>query len=448
MPEGGPDLTRDEALAHEDLRWIWAASDRHHAPRPARAVDAPLGARDADLHQRARVLAGGARPARDARGGARPLGDDRREPTRPRTAGSITCTTPSTRTRRCSTCSTSGRGRRRCADAGRGRLGAPPDVRAGAPADRRARPAGALRGDQPRACARPRRATISPGHGNRFWATLHAAGFTPRRLAPGGGRAAALVRARPGEPVDRPDARGLGARARGAGRRAAPCSSAPSARYAPRLVAMVGVTAYRVAFGRAEARRWASSPSRWAAARSGSCRTLRPERPLHARGLRPRLRRGARPRRVAVGLTAPCAVYPTPTPGGVSRLPRWPSIRSSPASPTWRSSTSSAGPATRPQIVAAVAGQLGLAPGALRRRRRRGHGQADPRAARGGPRRRRRGAARGLRERLVRELPGRRGGRRRRGGAAVARTPRSTPSSARTPSTGSTRRAPSPSSPG
>ena len=26
--EGGPDLTREEALAHEDLAWIWAASDR------------------------------------------------------------------------------------------------------------------------------------------------------------------------------------------------------------------------------------------------------------------------------------------------------------------------------------------------------------------------------------------------------------------------------------
>jgi hypothetical protein len=28
VPEGGPDVTREEALAHEDLRWIWAASDR------------------------------------------------------------------------------------------------------------------------------------------------------------------------------------------------------------------------------------------------------------------------------------------------------------------------------------------------------------------------------------------------------------------------------------
>jgi hypothetical protein len=28
VPQGGPDLTREEALAHEDLRWIWAASDR------------------------------------------------------------------------------------------------------------------------------------------------------------------------------------------------------------------------------------------------------------------------------------------------------------------------------------------------------------------------------------------------------------------------------------
>jgi hypothetical protein len=28
VPEGGPHLTREQALAHEDLPWIWAASDR------------------------------------------------------------------------------------------------------------------------------------------------------------------------------------------------------------------------------------------------------------------------------------------------------------------------------------------------------------------------------------------------------------------------------------
>ncbi|MET0684795.1 MAG: hypothetical protein ABW060_05735 [Solirubrobacteraceae bacterium] len=28
VPEGGPDMTREDALAHEDLPWIWAASDR------------------------------------------------------------------------------------------------------------------------------------------------------------------------------------------------------------------------------------------------------------------------------------------------------------------------------------------------------------------------------------------------------------------------------------
>lgn len=90
------------------------------------------------------------------------------------------------------------------------------------------------------------------GPGNRFWPTLHAAGFTPRRLAPG--EKAELLRYGCGitNLVDRATAT------------AAELSAAELARggevleakvrhYRPRCLAVLGITAYRGAFGRPEA---------------------------------------------------------------------------------------------------------------------------------------------------------------------------------------------------
>jgi TDG/mug DNA glycosylase family protein len=88
--------------------------------------------------------------------------------------------------------------------------------------------------------------------GNRFWPTLHAAGFTPRRL-------------RPDEDAELP-AFGIGVTnlafrpTRAAAELSADELRAGAAalertveRYQPALVAMVGLTAYRTAFGRPRA---------------------------------------------------------------------------------------------------------------------------------------------------------------------------------------------------
>ena len=88
--------------------------------------------------------------------------------------------------------------------------------------------------------------------GNRFWPTLHAAGFTPRRL-------------RPDEDHELPD-HGIGVTnlafrpTRAASelsddelRAGAAELEATVRRHAPRLVAIVGLTAYRTAFGRRDA---------------------------------------------------------------------------------------------------------------------------------------------------------------------------------------------------
>jgi TDG/mug DNA glycosylase family protein len=88
--------------------------------------------------------------------------------------------------------------------------------------------------------------------GNRFWSTLHAAGFTPRRL-------------RPEEDGELP-AHGVGVTnlvarpTRGAAeltdeelREGATELERVVRRYQPRLVAVVGLTAYRTAFGRPRA---------------------------------------------------------------------------------------------------------------------------------------------------------------------------------------------------
>ena len=88
--------------------------------------------------------------------------------------------------------------------------------------------------------------------GNRFWPTLHAAGFTPRRL-------------RPDEDHELPE-HGIGVTnlafrpTRAASelgdeelRRGAEDLEATVRRWSPRLVAVVGLTAYRTAFGRPDA---------------------------------------------------------------------------------------------------------------------------------------------------------------------------------------------------
>src|SRR5579885_2574119 len=89
--------------------------------------------------------------------------------------------------------------------------------------------------------------------GNRFWPTLHAAGFTDRLLSPADERALLERGLGITNLVDRATAaadelseRELTEGARKLGRKIL--------RYRPALVAFVGVTAYRVAFGRKHAR--------------------------------------------------------------------------------------------------------------------------------------------------------------------------------------------------
>jgi double-stranded uracil-DNA glycosylase len=88
--------------------------------------------------------------------------------------------------------------------------------------------------------------------GNRFWPTLHAAGFTPRRLAPEDdhellayGIGVTNIADRPTRAADELSVVEL--------REGAAELERVVAVHAPRLVAVVGLTAYRVAFGRPRA---------------------------------------------------------------------------------------------------------------------------------------------------------------------------------------------------
>ncbi len=88
--------------------------------------------------------------------------------------------------------------------------------------------------------------------GNRFWPALHRAGFTPRQLAPDqDGTLPALgvgitnLAARPTRAAAELTAEEL--------RQGAAELDALVARWAPRLVAVVGLTAWRTAFGRPKA---------------------------------------------------------------------------------------------------------------------------------------------------------------------------------------------------
>jgi TDG/mug DNA glycosylase family protein len=88
--------------------------------------------------------------------------------------------------------------------------------------------------------------------GNRFWPALHAAGFTPRRLAPweerellvhGCGVTNLVARATVAADELRPDELRAGSRR----------LERKVRRYRPRIVAVVGIGAYRLAFDRARA---------------------------------------------------------------------------------------------------------------------------------------------------------------------------------------------------
>ena len=94
--------------------------------------------------------------------------------------------------------------------------------------------------------------------GNRFWPTLHAAGFTPRRLRPeeegellAFGVGITNIVARPTRAASEVTADEL--------RAGVAALAATVARYAPRLVAVLGMQAYRTGFGRRHAT-WGLQP--------------------------------------------------------------------------------------------------------------------------------------------------------------------------------------------
>ncbi len=90
------------------------------------------------------------------------------------------------------------------------------------------------------------------GHGNRFWATLHAARFTPRRLAPEEDGLLPSFGLGLANLADRPT-RAAAELSRDELVAGAAALTALVEAHAPRLVAVVGVTAYRVAFARPRA---------------------------------------------------------------------------------------------------------------------------------------------------------------------------------------------------
>lgn len=87
------------------------------------------------------------------------------------------------------------------------------------------------------------------GPGNRFWAALHAAGFTPRRLRPEDDRTLPCHGVGITNIASRPT-RAATDLTRQELMDGATALEGTVRRYAPRLVAVVGLTAYRMAFGR------------------------------------------------------------------------------------------------------------------------------------------------------------------------------------------------------
>jgi double-stranded uracil-DNA glycosylase len=90
------------------------------------------------------------------------------------------------------------------------------------------------------------------GHGNRFWAALHDAGLTPRRVAPEEDGTLPRYGLGIANIADRPT-RGAAELTSGELRAGAAALERLIAACEPRLVAMLGLGAYRVAFGRAQA---------------------------------------------------------------------------------------------------------------------------------------------------------------------------------------------------
>jgi double-stranded uracil-DNA glycosylase len=88
--------------------------------------------------------------------------------------------------------------------------------------------------------------------GNRFWPALHLAGITPERLTPDRDGELPALGAGITNLADRPT-RAAGELSRDELRAGAAQLEALVARWAPRLVAVVGVTAYRTAFERPRA---------------------------------------------------------------------------------------------------------------------------------------------------------------------------------------------------
>jgi double-stranded uracil-DNA glycosylase len=88
--------------------------------------------------------------------------------------------------------------------------------------------------------------------GNRFWRTLHAAGFTPRLLRPDEDHELPSLGIGVTNIADRPT-RAAAELTAGELRAGAAALERTVREHRPRLVAVVGLTAYRVAFGRPRA---------------------------------------------------------------------------------------------------------------------------------------------------------------------------------------------------
>jgi TDG/mug DNA glycosylase family protein len=104
----------------------------------------------------------------------------------------------------------------------------------------------------------PSLASAAAGHhfarpGNRFWPALHLAGFTPRLMRPEEDGDLPSLGIGVTNLVDRPT-RSAAELSAAELRAAVPSLEALVTRHRPRVVAFVGVTAYRVALGRPKAR--------------------------------------------------------------------------------------------------------------------------------------------------------------------------------------------------
>ena len=111
---------------------------------------------------------------------------------------------------------------------------------------------------------------------NRLWPTLHASGWTPRRLLPLGDRRRAGRRPRHHQPRPPCDGPGRRARRRRAPRRGSPASASSPSGCSPRFVAFLGLSSYRVATGE---RRAAVGPQERRVGGAPVLAAAEPERP-------------------------------------------------------------------------------------------------------------------------------------------------------------------------